>query len=67
MIGKYTMNNSILSILVNRIHEEDLPINITTGKRKKNENGDVQVEVLVECEDCDVELWHRVLAESIQK
>lgn len=67
MIGKYTMNNSILSILVNRIHEEDLPINITTGKREKDENGDVQVEVLVECEDCDVELWHRVLAESIQK
>lgn len=35
MIEKYTINNSILSILINRIHEEDLPINITTGKRKK--------------------------------
>lgn len=66
MIEKYTMNNNILSILIDRIHEDNLPINITTGKREKDYNGDVQVDVLVECDDCDVELWHRVLAKSIE-
>lgn len=66
MIEKYTMNNNILSILIDRIHEEDLPINITTGNKQKDYNGDVQVDVLVECDDCDVELWHRVLNESVK-
>lgn len=65
MIEKYTMNNSILSILIDRVHEEGLPINLTTGNKQKDYNGDVQVDVLVECEDCDVELWHRLLADSI--
>lgn len=66
MIEKDTMNNNILSILIDRIHEDNLPINLTTGKKQKDYNGDVQVDVLVECDDCDVELWHRVLAESIE-
>lgn len=66
MITKYTMINPILSLLINRVHEDNLPIHITTGKLEKDYNGDVQVDVLVECEDCDVELWHRVLTESIE-
>ncbi|MEY8587912.1 hypothetical protein [Phocaeicola sartorii] len=66
MIEKYTIHSSILSQLINRVNEDNLPIHLITGKRQEDYNGDVQVDVLVEFDDCDAGIFHRILNESVE-
>ena len=51
MERKYTMNKKLAAILINRVHEEKLPITIHEGNEKIDGNGDKMVEVLLDYDD----------------
>ena len=51
MKRKYTMNKKLAAILINRVHEENLPITIQEGNEKTDGNGDRMVDVLLDYED----------------
>lgn len=48
---KYTMNKKLDAILINRVHEENLPITIHEGNEKIDGNGDKMVDVLLDYDD----------------
>lgn len=51
MERKYTMNKKLAAILINRVHEENLPITIHEGNEKIDGNGDKMVDVLLDYDD----------------
>ena len=51
MERKYTINKKIAAQLINRVHEENLPITIHEGNERVEANGDRQVDVLIDYED----------------
>ena len=51
MERKYTMNKRMAAILINRVHEEDLPITIPEGNEQIDGNGDRLVDVLLDYDD----------------
>lgn len=65
MYHKFTMSKELASVVIERVHEENLPISIYKGKEAVDENGDRQVDVLLECED--MELVNQILSEELNK
>ena len=51
MKRKYTMIKKLAAILINRVHEENLPITIHEGNEKIDGNGDKMVDVLLDYDD----------------
>ena len=51
MERKYTMNKKIAAQLINRVHEDNLPITIHEGNEHFDGNGDRMVDVLIDYED----------------
>lgn len=51
MERKYTMNKKIAAQLINRVHEENLPITIHEGNERIEGNGDRMVDVLIDYDD----------------
>lgn len=51
MERKYTMNKKLAAILINRVHEENLPITVHEGNEKIDTNGDRLVDVLLDYDD----------------
>ena len=51
MERKYTINKKIAAILINRVHEENLPITVHEGNEKIDVNGDRLVDVLLDYDD----------------
>lgn len=51
MERKYTINKKIAAQLINRVHEENLPITIHEGNERVEANGDRLVDVLIDYED----------------
>ena len=51
MERKYTMNKRIAAQLINRVHEENLPITIHEGNERFDANGDRMVDILIDYED----------------
>ena len=48
---KYTMNKRLAAQLINRVHEDNLPITIHEGNERFDANGDRMVDVLIDYED----------------
>ncbi len=55
------MNIKLASMLVDRVHRDNLPITIRTGSKLEND----MIEVTIECEDH--ELYTRMLNEVVNK
>ena len=51
MERKYTINKKIAAILINRVHEENLPITVHEGNERIDVNGDRLVDVLLDYDD----------------
>ena len=51
MERKYMMNKRMAAILINRVHEENLPITIHEGNEQIDGNGDRLVDVLLDYDD----------------
>ena len=51
MERKYTMNKKIAAQLINRVHEDNLPITIHEGNEHFDGNGDRMVDVLIDYDD----------------
>lgn len=51
MERKYTMNKKLAAILINRVHEENLPITVHEGNEQVDTNGDRLVDVLLDYDD----------------
>ena len=51
MERKYTMNKRLAAQLINRVHEDNLPITIHEGNEMFDANGDRMVDVLIDDED----------------
>ena len=51
MERKYTMNKRMAAILINRVHEENLPITIHECNEQIEGNGDRLVDVLLDYDD----------------
>jgi hypothetical protein len=64
---KITVEQGLLSLVIDKVHEDDLPIDITTGKKSTDYNGDTQVDVLFEYKEEDKMLFTRVLSECINQ
>lgn len=63
MERKYTMYKGLAAIIIDRIYEDNLPIEVHTGNEHTDGNGDRQVDILLEYEDAD--LVSDVLDDSI--
>lgn len=63
MERKYTMNKKLAAILINRVHEENLPIEVHEGNEQVDCHADRQVDVLLVYEDPD--LVNDVLSDTI--
>ena len=51
MERKYTMNKRMAAILINRVHEENLPITIHEGNEQIDGKGDRLVHVQIDYDD----------------
>ena len=51
MERKYTINKKLAAILINRVHEENLPITVHEGNERIDANGDRLVDVLLDYDD----------------
>lgn len=51
MERKYTMNKRLAAQLINRVHEDNLPITIHEGNEHFDGNGDRMVDVLIDYDD----------------
>ena len=47
-ISKITLVKPLADYLINRIYEDDLPINAETGRSYRDPNGDFQVDLCLE-------------------
>lgn len=56
-----------LNHMIEKAHEEALPITITTGRQQTDCNGDVQVEVLIEYAETDKWIFTKFLNEAINE
>ena len=54
MERKYTMIKPIAAALINRVHEENLPIEVHEGNEQIDCHGDRQVDILLVYEDQDL-------------
>ena len=54
MERKYTIPKKTAALLINKVHEDDLPITVHEGNEQINENGDRIVDLLLECDDPDL-------------
>lgn len=54
MERKYTMYKPLAAALINRIHEENLPIEVHEGNEQLDCHGDRQVDVLLVYDDPDL-------------
>ncbi len=59
------MHGKLLSAFIAKVHEDNIPVNVTTGKHLVDYNGDKQVDVLLEYDDKDSELINKVMCNSI--
>lgn len=59
------MHGKLLSALIEKVHEENIPVNITTGKSFIDYNGDKQVDVFMEYDDKNATLINEVICNSI--
>lgn len=50
-ISKITLVKPLADYLINRIYEDDLPINAETGRSYRDPNGDFQVDLCLETEN----------------
>lgn len=50
---KMTLHSKVLEYLLDTVHEESIQVNINIGAKKKDFNGDIQVDVLLEYEEKD--------------
>jgi hypothetical protein len=64
---KLVIEGDVLNIMIERVHDENLPISITTGQVIKDYNGDTQVEVLFEFERQDIHIFQELLNSSINR
>lgn len=51
MERKYTIPKKLASLLINKVHEENLPISVHEGNEKVEANGDRFVDVLLDYDD----------------
>lgn len=59
------MHKRLLDALIETVHEDDVPMNITTGASSVDCNGDRQVDVLLEYDDKDAALINAVISNTI--
>jgi hypothetical protein len=64
---KVTIEKGLLSLIIDKVHEDGNPIAITTGKKSTDFNGDTQVDVLFEFEEGDKLIFNQVLNECINQ
>ena len=65
MERKYTMIKPLAAVLISRIHEENLPIEVHEGNERIDCHGDRQVDVLLVYEDQS--LLRRLIDDCINK
>lgn len=65
MEKNFVMHGKLLSALIEKVHEENIPVNITTGKSFIDYNGDKQVDVFMEYDDKNATLINEVICNSI--
>lgn len=65
MKKNFVMHGKLLSALIEKVHEENIPVNITTGKSFIDYNGDKQVDVFMEYDDKNATLINEVICNSI--
>lgn len=54
MIFKRTqLHSKVLEYFLDTVSEESVPVNVTVGAKRKDYNGDTQVDVLLEYEERD--------------
>ena len=64
---KVEMNKGLLEAWFEAVHENDLPVNIQTGKEFDDCNGDRTVEVLMEYDEIDKMLVMEALNATINE
>lgn len=65
MKKNFVMHEKLLSALIEKVHEENIPVNITTGKSFIDYNGDKQIDVFMEYDDKNATLIDEVICNSI--
>ena len=51
MERKYTIPKKTAALLINKVHEDDLPITVHEGNERVEPNGDRMVDVLLDYDD----------------
>ena len=59
------INNKVLEILLDIIHEEDLPINADIGERLTDYNGNISTNVLFDYSPESAALFNEVMCRAI--
>lgn len=65
MEKKFTMLKSLAASLIERVHEDNLPFTIQEGNEQVDDNGDKQVDILIDYDD--PMLLNQVLSDVINK
>ena len=60
-----TMHNKVLSYFTEIVHEEAVPVNVEIGSRYIDDNGDTQVDVLLEYEELDEACINEVITRAV--
>lgn len=60
-----TMHNKVLSYFTEIVHEEAVPVNVEIGSRYIDDNGDTQVDVLLEYEELDEDCINEVITRAV--
>lgn len=64
---KITMHSKVSNILMELVHEENLPVNIETGPKHIDCNGDKQIDVLLEYEEKDADCVNEALTRAVNE
>lgn len=59
------INNKVLEVLLDIIHEENLPINVDVGERFVDDNGSISVNVLFDYESEHSSLLNETICKAI--
>jgi hypothetical protein len=62
---KCTVELGVLNLMIERVHEDNLPIEIVTGHRIVDYNGDTQVDVMFEYAEEYGGMFRALLAECM--
>ncbi len=65
MERKYTMRKTLAAAIINRIHEENLPIEVHEGNEQVDCHGDKQVDILLVYDNPD--LVNNVISDTINE